>query len=60
MGTDIPTELSALKAAVEEAIAGPMMPTERVALQQLCHVVELIAIKLNQVSGDLSDFDPDA
>lgn len=49
MGKDIQTELSVLRTAVRQATEGPMMPTERVAIEQMLHVVELIALKLDEV-----------
>lgn len=55
MGTDIPTELAALKAAVKAATAGPLMPPKaRAAIEQSCHLVELISLELAQLRQTLA------
>lgn len=50
MGTDLTTELVALKLAVKLATAGPLMPPKaRTAIEQSCLVIELLAGELAQL-----------
>lgn len=52
MGTDLPTELLALKAAVKAAGAttGPMSMK---ALEQSCHVIDLVIVEMDQLRRTL-------
>lgn len=55
MGTDIPTELLALKEAVKAANAGPLMPPKaRAALEHSCHVIELVTVELAHLRQTLA------